>query len=432
MMALLAHSREVLRTYGNMSSATVMFVLARMLAASQPDAARLRRGVRARPERRGDDLPGRRPRMSWDVAIAGGGLAGAAAACHLADAGRRVVLLERERGPHHKVCGEFWSIEAQGHLDTSGRRPPAAAVARRARRSSRSTSSAASRRPRHHCPSWPGACHATVSTPGCWSRRSAAGSPCETGRSVQRARLRRRRRAAAVRGRGRSPPTWPCSPPASTSYAAGSGQGTPPDLIGFKQHFRLADAQRQALARQGRDCPVRRRLCRAAADRGRFGQSLPRGDAGPLCWPGQGLASPARLRCHTSPGGWMVPRPAGRSRWRSIAFPMGTSMPAEEQASVYRVGDQAAVIPSFTGDGMAMALHSARLASDAILAGHPPAVYHRELRHGVPASVTGCRCRCCHGYHHLAAAADDRRMPSGAGTVDRHRRPDANQGRLTG
>ena len=34
---LLGHSREVLRTYGNMSSATVMFVLARMLAASQPD-----------------------------------------------------------------------------------------------------------------------------------------------------------------------------------------------------------------------------------------------------------------------------------------------------------------------------------------------------------------------------------------------------------
>ena len=49
-------------------------------------------------------------------------------------------------------------------------------------------------------------------------------------------------------------------------------------------------------------------------------------------------------------------------------------------AGVYRVGDQAAVIPSFTGDGMAMALHSARLVRDAILAGHPPAVYHQALR----------------------------------------------------
>ena len=59
---------------------------------------------------------------------------------------------------------------------------------------------------------------------------------------------------------------------------------------------------------------------------------------------------------------------------------MGTCHAAEEEAGVYRVGDQAAVIPSFTGDGMAMALHSARLASDAILAGHPPAVYHQALR----------------------------------------------------
>ena len=37
------------------------------------------------------------------------------------------------------------------------------------------------------------------------------------------------------------------------------------------------------------------------------------------------------------------------------------------------------MIPSFTGDGMAMALHSARRAADAILGGHAAALYHREL-----------------------------------------------------
>lgn len=37
----------------------------------------------------------------------GGGLAGAASAIHLARAGREVVLLERDRAPTHKVCGEF-------------------------------------------------------------------------------------------------------------------------------------------------------------------------------------------------------------------------------------------------------------------------------------------------------------------------------------
>ena len=54
--------------------------------------------------------------MSWDVAVAGGGLAGAAAAARLAMAGRRVVLFEREHGRHDKVCGEFVSGEAADDL----------------------------------------------------------------------------------------------------------------------------------------------------------------------------------------------------------------------------------------------------------------------------------------------------------------------------
>ncbi len=47
------------------------------------------------------------------VVIVGGGPAGAAAACRL---GRRATLLERERGPAHKVCGEFISGEAVADL----------------------------------------------------------------------------------------------------------------------------------------------------------------------------------------------------------------------------------------------------------------------------------------------------------------------------
>ena len=46
---------------------------------------------------------------------------------------------------------------------------------------------------------------------------------------------------------------------------------------------------------------------------------------------------------------------------------------------VYRLGDQAAVIPSFTGDGMAMALCSARRAAAAILAGQPAGEFQRKL-----------------------------------------------------
>ncbi|WP_339717007.1 FAD-dependent oxidoreductase [uncultured Maritimibacter sp.] len=41
------------------------------------------------------------------IVVIGGGLAGAATATHLAQAGRAVVLLERDRTPTSKVCGEF-------------------------------------------------------------------------------------------------------------------------------------------------------------------------------------------------------------------------------------------------------------------------------------------------------------------------------------
>ncbi|HZZ34550.1 MAG TPA: hypothetical protein VFE03_02400, partial [Caulobacteraceae bacterium] len=47
---------------------------------------------------------------------------------------------------------------------------------------------------------------------------------------------------------------------------------------------------------------------------------------------------------------------------------------------LFRLGDQAAVIPSFCGDGMAIALHSGRLAARMIAAGADAGAYHRRLR----------------------------------------------------
>ncbi len=55
--AALAPSREVLRRYGNMSSATVMFVLDAMMRAAAPAGARLRHVVRARPDRGDHAVP---------------------------------------------------------------------------------------------------------------------------------------------------------------------------------------------------------------------------------------------------------------------------------------------------------------------------------------------------------------------------------------
>lgn len=51
-----------------------------------------------------------------EAIVVGGGLAGSAFAIELAGHGRRVVILERTTGPHHKVCGEFLSAEAQALL----------------------------------------------------------------------------------------------------------------------------------------------------------------------------------------------------------------------------------------------------------------------------------------------------------------------------
>ena len=63
--------------------------------------------------------------MRRDVVIVGGGPAGAAAAIRLAEAGRNVVVLERTAGAHHKVCGEFVSVEALGALARLGLDPAA-------------------------------------------------------------------------------------------------------------------------------------------------------------------------------------------------------------------------------------------------------------------------------------------------------------------
>ena len=47
---------------------------------------------------------------------------------------------------------------------------------------------------------------------------------------------------------------------------------------------------------------------------------------------------------------------------------------------LYCIGDQAAVIPSFTGDGISIALHTARCAVAACLAGEPAPLFQAKLR----------------------------------------------------
>ena len=54
------------------------------------------------------------------IGVIGGGLAGASTALRLAQAGKAVTLFEKAKGAHHKVCGEFISYEGQMMLRRLG------------------------------------------------------------------------------------------------------------------------------------------------------------------------------------------------------------------------------------------------------------------------------------------------------------------------
>ena len=56
----------------------------------------------------------------FDVVIVGGGLAGLTSAIHLAKSGVRVILIEKQPYPFHKVCGEYVSNEVLPYLNSLG------------------------------------------------------------------------------------------------------------------------------------------------------------------------------------------------------------------------------------------------------------------------------------------------------------------------
>ena len=65
-------------------------------------------------------MGGHGPRMILPHLVIGGGPAGAMTAAGLARRGEAVVLLEKTAGPHSKICGEFLSWEARDMLRRKG------------------------------------------------------------------------------------------------------------------------------------------------------------------------------------------------------------------------------------------------------------------------------------------------------------------------
>lgn len=68
----------------------------------------------------GFQKPSSRDLRAYDVAIAGGGLAGLALSIQCAHAGYRTILFEKEKYPFHKVCGEYISFESWNFLEELG------------------------------------------------------------------------------------------------------------------------------------------------------------------------------------------------------------------------------------------------------------------------------------------------------------------------
>ena len=91
----------------------------------------------------------------------------------------------------------------------------------------------------------------------------------------------------------------------------------------------------------------------------------------------------------------------------------------------WRVGDQAAVIPSFAGDGISIALHSARLAAEYYLAGKPTRLFQSQLARDVSGQVrwaTLLSRALVHSRGQMIATALARMAPSLIGYVARRTR----------
>ena len=313
------------------------------------------------------------------IVVAGGGAAGGAAACLLGLAGRRVLVLEREREAHDKVCGEFLSHEAQAVLNRAGIDPGAmgAAPIRAVRlvHGSRLAESA--------LPFTAHGLSRRVLDEALLARAAALGAEVVRGQAVREAGPGRR---LVMDGGTVEPNTLFLATGKHDLRGARRNPGRPPEpLVGFKTHLMLAPPARLAL----------RGVVEIVLFRGGYaGLQLIERDRANLCllvrrerlaeaggsWAGlrESLCGESRhLAARLAGASELFDRPLTISR---VPYGFLHRPGPGDPDGVFRMGDQAAVIPSFCGDGVAIALHSAQRAVTAFLGGQSSAEYHAGLR----------------------------------------------------
>jgi menaquinone-9 beta-reductase len=317
----------------------------------------------------------------WDAVVVGGGLAGSAAALRLAKHGRNVLLLEKEATAHDKVCGEFISSEAQHYLREfgldltklgsvpianirliRGQKFASAKLPFDALSLSRNVLDEAMllRAQGYGVHIWRGAEATAIVKEPQGSRVTVAGHDVVLADAVFLATGKHDLRGWRRKG------------------------GMQNDFIGFKMHVQLASAQKTALhgyveltlfkgGYAGLE-PVeggKANLCLVVTKHhfAMFGKS----------WNGllDAILKATPLLAERLAGSepcW--PRPLSIF---GIPYGFVYRTSSEAVAGLYRLGDQMAVIPSFCGYGMSIALHTASLAVECYL--HSDAnTYHRNAR----------------------------------------------------
>jgi menaquinone-9 beta-reductase len=304
----------------------------------------------------------------------GGGLAGAAFALELARNGRRVIVLERTHGAHHKVCGEFLSEEAQAVLGSFGLDGHALGAT-----------------PINRFRLVTGEHHITTPLPFAAmgvSRfrldeallRAAERAGAEVIRGATVTGIDPGHGEVTVRVEGR---TW-----RATAVALATGKhslrGLPRPagpMVGFKLHFEpnaaareLAGVVQLVFFRDGY-------VGACLVEEGVLSVGWVMRDHLVRSVGSDWSAQSAHLARQSSFIGDLVTaaRPLFAKPVATAAIPYGFLRTKPIAPEVFPIGDQLAVVPSFTGDGMAIALHTGLAAARAVLAGRSAAAYQREV-----------------------------------------------------
>lgn len=314
-----------------------------------------------------------------EALIVGGGPAGAALAILLARGGRSVEIIEQSTAMHHKVCGEFLSSEAIAYLGRLGVDLPAlgAAAIHGVRLSARRTIAACD------LPFPAMSLSRRTLDEALLLQAAHAGAMVLRGQRVERIERNATGWIAQLAGgEKRHVPTVFLATGKHDVASHRRPLGRQNGLIAFKMYFRLTPAQLSAL---------RGWVELFLFPSGYAGLQLVEQDQANLCL----LVKQTTLsRCHNK---WqalldhMCSYSAPLAERLDAALPLMSrplaisSIPygmllSDAEPGMWRLGDQAAVIPSFSGDGMSIALHSAHLAAEIYTRGGTSAEFSRQLR----------------------------------------------------